>query len=248
MQDIDHFRRAVEAAAGELVGAEHRPDASYVRTPLCFPSGSMIVIKVSAGQPRFFVSDFGAAYEEASMMGASGIFARHARGVADRMGVQFDQHAFFVVEVSREQLAGAVAAIANAALETVVVSAMKIAERKVAEDAEALYQRLIEIFRPPLVRRDVEVFGKSTTKWHVTTLVRSDHGPGTIFDSVSSHHSSVFAATTKFHDIANADDPPGRVAVVRNKAEMKTFLAVLSQAANVIERDSSRNSFLQLAG
>jgi hypothetical protein len=45
-------------------------------------------------------------------------------------------------------------------------------------------------------------------------------------------------ASTKFHDFARLDPPPTLVAVVRRKADLGDLLAVLSQAARVVEEDA----------
>lgn len=68
-----------------------------------------------------------------------------------------------------------------------------------------------------------------------------------IFEPVSSHHSSVFAVHAKLHDISLADNAPGRVAVVRKKAELKTYLAVLQESADVIEREVPNETFQRIA-
>jgi hypothetical protein len=67
-----------------------------------------------------------------------------------------------------------------------------------------------------------------------------------IFEPVSKYHTSVFAVTTKFHDIALNDNPPNRIAVVKKKVEMDTYLAILSQAGSVIETDGPDESYRKI--
>lgn len=244
--DSKEFQAAVEAVARQIVTAEHRDGTSYIQTPLLYPSGSTVVVRINDAYPNFFITDFGSGYSESEMMGASAIFARNARGVAESYGVQFDEHAFFVMEATREQLAGAVVTVANCSYQAVALAAFKLAERRQADDTEALYRRLVTVFPKRKVAKDAEVMGRSTTKWSVATIVMGDGHP-TIFEPVANHHSSIFAASTKFHDIAAAENAPGRVAVVRSKADLKTYLAVLSATANVIERGVPDTTIQRLA-
>ncbi len=52
----------------------------------------------------------------------------------------------------------------------------------------------------------------------------------------------------KFHDIALlGNEAPGRVAMVHNKKDFGTYLAVLSQSANVIDDDAADSTILRLA-
>ncbi len=240
------FRRAVESAARQLVTVEHLKSGALINTPILYPNGSTVVVRVYDGQGRYFVSDFGQGYQEAEMMGASNIFMRHAREVAENAGVQFDNQSFFVLEASKDQLPGAIVTVAACSQEAVNLSAFKLAEHKHDEEADTLYVKLTKIFTPSLVTKRPTIVGSSTHKWPVDALVKIK-GHGAIFETVSSHHVSVTTAAAKFHDIARLENAPGRVAVVRKKAEFGDFLSLLSQAANVIEFDSSDKSFNDVA-
>lgn len=244
--DSKAFREIVDTVARQIVSAEHRDGSSYIKTPLVYPGGSTVVVRINDKYPTYFVTDFGAGYSEAEMMGASTIFARHAREIAEHAGIGFDAHSFFVAEATREQLPGVVVAVANCSQEAVAFAAYRLAERKFADNTEKLYSRLISVFPHQRVAKDAEVIGQSNTKWHVATLVRSD-GRRTIFEPVSSHHASIFAASTKFRDIAELESAPGRVAIVHKKAEFKTYLAVLSRSANVVEQDVTDQTLIHLA-
>ena len=79
----------------------------------------------------------------------------------------------------------------------------------------------------------------------MATFVKTEEATA-IFEPVSSHHSSVFAVTTKFHDIARVDSAPSRIAVVKKKVDMDTYLAVLNQAGRVIESDVSDDTYRML--
>lgn len=128
--DSDAFRKAVDEVARNLVTTEHRNGTSFIRVPLTFPSGSGMVVRVMDAYPDFFVTDFGNGYEEAEMMGGSSIYARYAPHVASRAGIGFEQHSFFVLKATQEQLAGAIVTVANCALESVIHTTFKLQERR----------------------------------------------------------------------------------------------------------------------
>jgi hypothetical protein len=243
--DSDAFRKAIDEVAKQLVTAEHRNGMSFVRVPLVYPSGAGVVVRVSDSYPDFFVSDYGSGYEEAEMMGASAIYARHAPNIAKSAGVGFDQHSFFVMKANKDQLPGVIVTVANCALETVITSALKLAEKKHSDDIEFLYQRLVRLYTTSAVSKDAEVVGQSTTKWHVATIVNARRSSA-IFEPVSKHHTSVFAVTAKFQDISRLENPPSRVSVVKRKAEMDSYLALLSQTGSVIEMDQPDETYLRL--
>lgn len=240
-------RRLLESVASQLVAIEHRPDGAFITTPLMFPSGSMAVVRVDVlGHDRHFVTDMGTGYLEAEMMGTSLIYERNAKPIAEHVDVQFDHHAFSLVDVSRDQLPAAIITIANASQQAVAVTAYKLSEKKIAEDTEFLYARLVKVFTPLQVSRDVPIVGASNTSWHVANIVRYERKL-TVFEPVSKHPNSITTATTKFHDLARLEDPPNRVAVVENKERLGTYLGVLAQAASVVTRDVPDSTLMRLA-
>ena len=246
--DDPKFQAIIDSVARQLVIAEHRSGGSFIRTPLLYPSGAQVVVRIQDSSDHYFVSDIGLGYQEAEMMGASQIYTRQAVSIAEQAGVRFDSHAFFILEASKDQLPGAVATIANCSNEATVVTAYKLATRKYEDDSELLYNRLVNVFSPKAVARRAEVIGSSNTKWRVAAMVRlTPNGRSTLFEPVANHHSSIAHATMKFQDIARLDSAPGRVAVVQNKRQFGTYLNVLSQAANVIDERASNAIILRLA-
>lgn len=240
-----HERAFIDRVATQLATVDHREGGSFVSTPLLYPSGSAVVVRIEPTGTDYFVTDLGLGYREADMMGASLTYARHARQVAEQAGIGFDQHAFFVARASADDLLGCIIAVANCSLEAVTIAAMKLSERRVADEAEMLYERLTRVFTPSRVARNTEIRGASNTSWPVANLVRS--GPSeTIFEPVLNHRNSIASVVTKFHDIALIEHAPARVAVVRNKHDFGTLLGVLTQAGRVITRDVSDDT-LRLA-
>lgn len=239
-------REIVESVVRQLVSFDDRVDGFYVTTPLLYPSGASVVVRADGGPDRFLVSDFGMGYHEADMMGATPQFSRHARGIAENAGVGFDDRAFFVVEVAIDQLVGAITTIANCSHEAMVIAAFRLAEKTSSDEADQLYERLIKVFDRRAVSRDAQVIGSSSTPWPVVTLVTID-GRSAIFEPVKKNHMSVVNASAKLNDIANLDHPPSRTAVVSRKDQFGTYLALLSQSANVIERSAPDDIFRERA-
>jgi hypothetical protein len=211
--------------------------SAHINTPLLFPSGSSVVIRIDDLGPSFFVTDMGMGFQEAELMGAPRTFKNHAETIAERAGVGFDREAFFMAHATRDQLVGVVTTIANCSLEAAVLTAFKIAEDRADNAAEILQERLTQLFSPALVAKDAEVIGASATPWKVAAIVRKgDHT--SLFDVVSPHPNSVAAAVTKFVDIAELPNPPKRIAVVRDRSKLGTRLTVLQRTASVIELTS----------
>ncbi len=233
------FKQAVETVAEELISFDHYDGGSFIQTPLLYPGGTTVVVRVEQGE-KFFVSDMGLGHQEAELMGASSAFSRHARSVAEAAGVRFDNQAFFVMEATREQLAGAVITIANCSQEAVAFAAYKVSERRTADATEILYDRLVSVFKGRRVSRNVEVVGASNYPWHVATLVSgASHGRPAIFEPVTKHYNSVVSVAAKFHDISLLERAPKRVSVVSDKADFGPWLSVLTQSGDVIGREVS---------
>lgn len=117
--DMSKFRETVDEVARSLALARHEYEVSYIRTPVMFPGGSMVVVRVSPLRDKFDVSDLGAAHHEADVMGAEPGFDRIATQVAEKADAILERTAFALHGVSRAQLAGAVATIAACSQEAV---------------------------------------------------------------------------------------------------------------------------------
>jgi hypothetical protein len=241
------FARLVDSVAREIVSTRHRHDGSFISTPLLYPSGSTVVVKISEQAERYFVTDMGLGYQEADLMGAGNIYSRQARIIAGTAGVGFDSQAFFIVEATGDQLPSAVVTVANCSQEAVSMAAFRLAERRNVDETEKLYERLVGVFTRPRVTKDAEIAGASTTKWPVTALVKPETGRMTVFEPVRNHHVSITNASAKFHDLKELEQPPNRIAVVHRKSEFGTWLGVLTQAASVIDGDVPDEIYIQLA-
>ncbi len=243
------FRAVVDDVARQLVETIHRTGASFIRTPILYPSGATVVVRIQERSGQYIVSDMALGYEEAEQMGIALLYSRSAIDAAERSGIRYEEHAFSVINVSRDQLPSAVATVANCSQEGVAHAFQKRSERKEADDAERIYVRLVDLFSPESVIRDTEVLGASHTPWNFAAAVQASGSRKlTVFEPVNLHHSSIAHAAMKFHDVARLARPPKRVAVVRNKAGFGTWLGILSQAADVVDRDISSDRLMRMVG
>lgn len=236
-------------AVRQLVSLEKRGSDSFVTVPLLYPSGSTVVIRVRDDQKDYLVSDIATGWEEVEMMGGTPhIYNGIARKIAEDAGIAFDNQEFFATRVTAEQLTGAIMTIANCSLEAATQAGYSIADRRSQDDNEKLYNRLVTVFTPRSIKvaRDVKILGASTHEWKVAAVV----GEGkhrTIFETVANHGTSVATVATKFADISRGEQAPGRVAVVKSKSELGTYLGVISPVAKVIEATAADTTLIKIA-
>lgn len=244
----EKFSALIDDVAHEIVATEHLGGGSFIRTPILYPSGSTVVVRIERGAEKYLVSDWGGGHQEADMIGAGHLFSRFARPVADEAGIRFDNQAFFILEATRDQLPGAVITIANCSQGAAIRVSDALAEKTFEDSKERLYQRLVSVFNRKIVVKNAEIIGSSATPWRVATLVKNPGaGRAAIFEPVTKNHSSVAHATMKFHDIALLEDAPTRIAVVSKKNEFGTYLTVLSQSAKVVDEDISDETIKRLS-
>ncbi len=105
--------------ARALSHAEVQGNAAFVSTAVSYPNGTSCVVRIDEDPDGYFVSDDGYGAFTAETMGGLPSFNKVAQISAQRWGVKFDHRSFFVLHVSREQLAGAVVAIANTSVSAV---------------------------------------------------------------------------------------------------------------------------------
>lgn len=226
--------RAAEAAMRDIVSAAHRPEGSYIKTPLLYPSGSTAVVRITGGPDVYFVTDYGLGYSEAEMMGASRTYVNKARKVSASAGVRFDDRAFFAVEVPIDRIPGAIVTIANCSVEATALTAFSIADRIVTDGTEYMVERLERAFGPSHVVKNDIVLGASNHEWEVPASVTVGKSKA-VFEFATKHPNSIAAVATKMGDLQRLPFPPKRLVMVHSKPDLGTLLGVLSPIASVIE-------------
>ncbi len=249
MNDVDQTETKVrlaeiaEQVARGLSKASMLAGRAFIRTAVLFPSGSTAVVVIhDEGGDRFRVSDLGQGLEEADMLGITPAFRSQAAEIAARSGIIFDGHAFVLPGAVADQLVGAVMVVANAANRALERAMVGTENRRSGAAVEKLVARLTRIFPGAEVAREIKIRGDSTHAWDFDAEVTTDKGHA-VFDIVTSHPISVAFAVTKFQDLARLEDAPARFAVVHRKASFGDLLAVVVQAAQVIEEDAPDSVF-----
>lgn len=227
--------KIAQEVASSLATATASTTSSFIATPLVYPSGTSVVVRLDGSGIRFFVSDYGMGFQEAMMMNASHSYTMIAHGLIRDTGISFDHRSFFVAEAARDELAGVVSAVANCSQRAVIETALIHEARKLDVDRNLLIERLQAAFGQKRVEKDVEIRGASTIKWDVTARVATSDSVVMLFDYAKPHKNSVSNTVAKFHDIARLSVPPRRIVTIRDTVLMDCFVGLLSQSAHVIE-------------
>lgn len=216
----------------------------FITTPICYPSGSTVVIRIDGTRDTFFVSDVGLGYQESMMINASQSYSSIARNLVRETGVSFDSQSFFVAKATRSDLTPIVAAVANFSQRAVIETLLKHEARKADRDRAILVSRLEGVFGSGHVEKDFGIRGASSVEWEVAARI-SFGNVVSIFDYAKPHKNSVVNAVAKFHDIARLPEAPRRIVTVADKAGMGDLLKLLSQAAQVISLAETPDDILK---
>lgn len=225
------------AAVAGLVRTRHTQRGLAVTLPVLFPSGSHVEIVVrEEGDGTCTVTDDGAAAHEVDMAGLPpATLTRVGNQAAAEVGAVFDRHAFFYLQVGMDALPAALTVLAEL-VRGVVARCFELAAKSAVENARLeMLDRLEHIFTPARVVRGAGVTGASASEYEVDAIVTVG-GHGVIFETFSSAPPSVSALVAKMFDIAQLDEPPGRVAVIASREKLGTKLNLVSSVANIIER------------
>ena len=236
----------VDAAIREIVSTAHRPEGSYVKTPLLYPSGSEVVVRISGGPDVYFVTDFGMGHTEAELGGFERTYMRQAKIIGQNNNIGFDNHAFFILQVDADRLPGAIVTIANCTHEAVLIAASKAAEKLSIDGAEFMIEKLERIFGIKNVNKMDKIIGASNHEWEFAASIQHERKK-TLFEFATKHPNSVASVAMKMNDISRLEHAPKRIVMVHNKAEMGTYLGILAFTSNVIEENIADSKIINLA-
>lgn len=227
MNNANHNLSAVaEDVARALTHVSVKGGSAFISTPLLYPSGSHAVVRIDGTGDRWFVSDDGSSHLEAELMGGLASFRRIARPMAERAGVQFDERCFFVMEVDRDALPGAVIVVSNVSKQVAERTAFAIEERRIALSRDVFEDRLTRAFGAKSIAHEIPIIGASGKEWHVDAGVTTDGKVRKLFEFVSPRSASVAAAVMKFTDIRALENVPS-VAVLSDRSRTEAALVLL---------------------
>lgn len=198
-----------EAAATEvaraLVSTQTVEGRAFVATPVTYPTGSHVVVRLDGMGDRWFVSDDGYGSLEADLMNAGATFRRVAPHVAERAGVAFDQRALFVIEATRSELPGAVVAVANASAEAVRRTAIRIEEIRYAASRALFDQRVRSTFPNEVIVQQPTISGMTGRQWEFSAGVERHGEVVVLLDLVRARPNAVYASVARFTDVRPAN-------------------------------------------
>jgi hypothetical protein len=237
------FDDAVTRAVERLVSVRHEASGSFVTTSNMYPSGGAVVVWIRREAPHFFVSDFGFAYKECSIMGADKRqFMSRANSVAEAAGVRITPDCAFEAMVTEGQLEGAIKAIAGCSQEVAIKFAHRIFQRQRADIGTLVHDKLSRLYGEKAVAKDFDFLGASQSHWRIDVVVQQDDRLS-LFDTVTPWAQSVAFTLAKFGDIRLLDSAPPRTAVLASRAGYGNWMTALAQNGSIIQAAANDDAY-----
>lgn len=244
--DIEALREIAEQVAKGLAYAKVYGNDVSIQTPISFPSGRLISVRLLGGPDNFTITDNGATMREAEMMGADDICRREARKVASELQLTFNDWEIFEARAPADRLVGLTSIVANAAALTLLRTSDKFAERFTQRRKEELSLRLARIFGEANVTRDVVIAGASTKAWDFDAKVKLPSKREGYFSRVSPAPVSIAFAYSKLDDVSRLENPPFLGAVLEGKFAPDDQ-ALLRRAARRVFTENDSDDVFRLA-
>lgn len=205
--DITALRQIADDIARGLSFARTLGSDVFIQTPISFPSGRAVGVKLLGGPVTFTITDNGATMREAELIGAEDICRREARKVASEFDLKFNSWELFEADAPADRLVGLTSILANAAALTMIRTSEKFTERFDLRRKEELSVRLSRIFGERNVAKDVE-FAGAARSWSFDAKVALPSGRPGLFSVVTSSPISIAFAYSKLDDVSRIEKPP----------------------------------------
>lgn len=230
----------IRKAVSDLVRVSVWGNAFLVTTPLAYPSGSIVGVRISPAQGGYWVSDFAMGYREAESLEAQRSFGSHAGRMKEELGVEYTDGHEIRVFARGEQLGWAIRRVSYASHRVMQKAYHSTPEWDEQEIGAALYHRLRSLFGDAASSK-ISVVGSSNLDWKFAAQVQLGRRR-VLFDVVTPYYTSVCSAVSKFTDIRRLGEDNHPVAVVDDLTKMGKWLPLVSQEAEVIEDDASEDT------
>ncbi len=230
--DIDALRQIADEIARGLSFARTLGRDVFIQTPISFPSGRSVGVKLLGGPDIYTITDGGLTMREAEFLGADDICRREARKVAKEFDLKFNDWELFEAEAPADRLVGLTTILANAASLAMLRTSDKFAERFDIRRREDLSVRLARVFGERNVAKDVE-FSGAAKSWGFDAKVALPSGRLGLFSVVTPAPISVAFAYSKFDDVSRIENPPFLGAVLEGSFD-PADKALLGRAARKI--------------
>jgi hypothetical protein len=240
MMDLSTNSVAKEVAQA-LAFARETNGVPMVVTPLLYPGGGRVVLRLEDSREGYIVSDYGAGRREAELMGGGTIYNAIAKRAAERFAVRYDSHMLFELEVPREALVTAAIAVANASQHAVTGTAETLSERRAQDQRSMLFNILKGVYPKDSIHLGQRFSGHSDS-WEFDAVVITPQRPA-LFQIVTPYPAAVNAAVVKFLDVKDAGaDKTIRVAVPTS-VEKTPHIQLLARTARIVAMDAPASSF-----
>lgn len=213
--DLGALRQIADEVARGLAYGKTVGSDVYVQTPVAFPSGRNVGLRLLGGPIEFTITDDGLAMREAELMGAEDICRREARKVAKDFDLHFNEWELFEIKAPVDRLVGLTSLVANAVGLTLTRTCYKFAERFEARRRDDLAARLSRIFGDSKVAKSAD-FGGVARSWTFDARVDLPSGRPGLFSIVTPAPISVAFAYSKLDDVSRLDRPPFLAAVLES--------------------------------
>ena len=230
--DIVALRQIADEIARGLSFASTLGSDVLIQTPISFPSGRSVGVKLLGGPDIYTITDGGLTMREAELLGAEDICRREARRVAKEFDLKFNEWELFEAKAPADRLVGLTTILANAASLTMLRTSDKFAERFDIRRKEELSVRLARVFGEKNVAKEVE-FSGAAKSWSFDAKVALPSGRLGLFSVVTPFPTSIAFAYTKFDDVSRIEKPPFLGAVLEGAFD-PSDKALLGRAARKI--------------
>jgi hypothetical protein len=213
--DIGALEQIAAEVAKGLAYAKTVGSDVYVQTPVTFPSGRNVGLKLLGGPLEFTITDDGLAMREAELMGAEDICRREAKKIAKEFDLHFNDWELFEVQAPLDRLVGLTSLVANAVGLALIRTCDKFAERFETRRRDDLAARLSRVFGERKVTKNAD-FNGAARIWNFDARVDLPSGRPGLFSIVSPSPISVAFAYSKLDDVSRLERPPFLAAVLEH--------------------------------
>lgn len=241
--NTDRMSTLADKIARSLAYAQERNGQYQIVTPLLYPGGGCVVVRIAQSENGYFVSDYGAARREADLLGGNRIFTRLAKEQAKKHGVSFDSDQVFDIEVPDYALVTATIAVANASKAAVDMTQSALTEQKVELQKDMLLKRIFQTFDRSDIEIDGEYSGRSEN-WRFDAVVQA--GTPILFQTVTANQNSVNSAISRFLDVKDAGDELTVRVAVPARIKDTPHLSLLARTARILPADATEEAFISL--
>ncbi|MCJ2034535.1 hypothetical protein [Methylobacterium sp. J-068] len=236
-------RSLASEIAQKLVRVRVGEADTTIVTPVLYPGGRMVSVRLLGGPDRFTVTDDGGGMSEAEMVGAEDLYRDEARKVAERYQLRFNRWELFEIDAPLDRLPGFIAIVANAAAEAMLRTTDALTKRLERHKREALADRLERIFGSKQVEKRPVIHGSSTKEWRFEAAVNQINGRRSLFTLITPAPGSVAWGYAKMDDVSRIESAPLITAVIDGRLAADDRVLIGRAARRLLSVDDADDAF-----